>query len=51
MTCGLELGDVYSATIEGVNAQAEGKSILGMAVLMWISHGEELLKRMSSTTL
>ena len=44
MTDGLELGDVYGATIERIKAQAGDKSRLGMAALMWISHAKRLLK-------
>ena len=40
MTDGLELGDVYGATVERIKAQDGGKSRLGAAVLMWISHAE-----------
>ena len=38
MTTGLELGDVYGATIERIKAQGGDKSRLGMTTLMWISH-------------
>ena len=44
MTDGLELGDVYGATIERIKAQAGDKSRLGMAALMWISHAERPLE-------
>ena len=44
MTDGLELGDVYGATIERIKAQAGDKSRLGMAALMWISHAERPLQ-------
>ena len=44
MTDGLELGDVYGATIERIKAQDGGKSRLGMAALMWISHAERPLQ-------
>ena len=44
MTGGLELGDVYSATIELIRAQDGDKSTLGMAALMWISHAERPLQ-------
>ena len=40
MTDGLELEDVYGATIERIKAQDGGKSRLGMTALMWISHAE-----------
>ena len=40
MTDGLELGDIYGATIERIKAQDGGKSRLGMTALMWISHAE-----------
>ena len=44
MTDGLELGDVYGATIERVMAQDGDKSRLGMAALMWISQAERPLQ-------
>ena len=44
MANGLELGDVYGATIERINAQDGDKSRLGMAALMWISHAERPLQ-------
>ena len=44
MTNGLELGDVYGATIERIKAQDGDKSRLGMATLMWISHAERPLR-------
>jgi len=44
MTAGLELGDVYNATIERIKEQDGDKSRLGMAALMWISHAERPLK-------
>ena len=44
MTDGLESGDVYGATIERIKAQDGGKSRLGMAALMWISHAERPLR-------
>ena len=44
MANGLELEDVYGATIERINAQYGDKSILGMAALMWISHVERPLR-------
>ena len=40
MTGGLELGDVYGATISRIKAQDGDKSRLGMTALMWISHAE-----------
>ena len=43
MTTGLELGDVYGATIERIKAQDGDKWRLGMAALMWISHAERPL--------
>ena len=43
MTTGLELGDVYGATVERIKAQDGDKSRLGMATLMWISHAERPL--------
>ena len=44
MTSGLELGDVYGATIERIKAQGGDKSRLGMTALMWISHAERPLQ-------
>ena len=44
MTGGLELGDVYGATIERIKAQDGDRSRLGMTALMWISHAERLLR-------
>ena len=43
MTGGVELGDVYGATIERIRAQDGDKSRLGMAALMWVSHAERPL--------
>jgi len=44
MANGLELGDVYAATIERIKAQDGDKSRLGMTALMWISHAERPLR-------
>ena len=44
MADGLDLGDVYSATIARIKAQNGDKSRLGMAALMWISHAERPLR-------
>ena len=44
MTNGLELGDVYDATIERIKAQDGDKSRLGMTALMWISYAERPLR-------
>ena len=44
MTNGLELGDVYGATIERIKAQDGDKSRLGITALMCISHAERLLR-------
>ena len=43
MADGLELGDIYSATIERIGAQNGDKSRLGMAALIRISHAERPL--------
>jgi len=40
MTNGLELGDIYGATIKRIQGQDGDKSRLGMTTLMWISHAE-----------
>jgi len=44
MTNGLELEDVYGATIERIKAQDGDKSRLGMTTLMWISHAKRPLQ-------
>ena len=44
MTSGLELGDVYGATIERIKVQDGDKPRLGMTVLMWINHAERPLQ-------
>ena len=44
MTGGLELGDLYGATIARIKAQDGNQSRLGMAALMWISHAERPLQ-------
>jgi len=43
MTDGLELGDVYGATVERIKAQDGDKSRLGMTALMWVSNAERPL--------
>ena len=44
MTNGLELEDVYGATIERIKTQDGDKSRLGMEALMWISNAERPLR-------
>ena len=44
MTRGLDLGDLYGATIERMKKQGGEKTRLGVAALMWISHPERLLQ-------
>jgi len=44
ITEGLDLKDVYSATLERIKEQGGEKTRLGMAALMWISHSEQLLQ-------
>ena len=44
MAEGLDLKDVYGATIERIREQGGEKAGLGMAALMWISHSERLLQ-------
>lgn len=44
MTDGLELGDVYGATIEWIKAQYGDKLRLWITVPMWFSHAEWQLK-------
>ena len=43
ITDGLGLGDAYCTTIERITAQGAGKSRLGIAALMWVSHAERPL--------
>ena len=43
MTDGLGWGEAYSSTIERIKAQGEGKSRIGVATLMWLSHAERPL--------
>jgi len=40
MTSGLGLDSAYDATLGRIKGQGKGKSALGMAALMWISHSE-----------
>ena len=44
MTEGLDLKDVYGATLERIKEQGGGKARLGKAALMWVSHSERLLQ-------
>ena len=44
MSNGLELRDVYGATIERIKAQDGDKPRLGMTALIWISHAERPLR-------
>jgi len=44
VTDGLELGDVYGATLDRIRGLGGEKARLGMAALMWISHAERPLK-------
>jgi len=41
---GLDLKDVYGATLERIKEQGGEKSRLGMAALMWVSHSGRLLQ-------
>jgi len=43
-TDGLGWADAYGSTIERIKAQDEGKSGLGLAALMWVSHAERQLR-------
>ena len=40
MTNGLGLDGAYDATLDRIKSQGKGKSALGIAALMWISHSE-----------
>ena len=44
ITQGLDLKDVYGATIERIKEQGGEKARLGMRALMWISHSERILQ-------
>jgi len=44
ITEGLNLKDVYSATLQRIKEQGGEKARLGMRALMWISHSERLLQ-------
>src|SRR5437879_1026367 len=44
ITDGLDLKDVYGATVDRIKKLGVEKARLGMAVLMWISHSERLLQ-------
>jgi len=44
MKSNLGFGGAYGATLERIKAQGEGKSRLGMAILMWISHSKRVLQ-------
>jgi len=44
MTKGDGLGDAYAATLSRIKAQHRSRSILGMQVLMWVSHSERPLR-------
>jgi len=44
MTEGLNLKDVYGATLARIKEQGGKRTRLGMAALMWISHSERLLQ-------
>jgi len=44
MAGGLELGDIYDATIERIKAQDGDNSGPGIAALRWITHAEWLLR-------
>src|SRR5258708_4598442 len=44
ITQGLDLKDVYGATLERIKEQGGEKTRLGMATLMWISHSERILQ-------
>ena len=44
MTEGVDLKDVYGATLERIREEGGAKTRLGMAALMWVSHSERLLQ-------
>ena len=43
-TAGADLGSVYDQTLERIRKQEDGRSNLGMGVLMWVSHAERPLR-------
>jgi len=44
MTKGDGLGDAYAATLSRIKAQHRSRSLLGVQVLMWVSHSERPLR-------
>jgi len=44
MTSGLGLDSAYNATLGRIKSQGKGRSALGMAALMWISHSERPMR-------
>ena len=44
MTSGLGLDGAYDATLDRIKGQGKGKSVLGMAALMWISCSERPMR-------
>src|SRR5437588_7536756 len=44
ITDGLDLKNVYGATLERIKGQGGEKARIGMAALMWISHSKRLLQ-------
>jgi len=43
MSNGQDVGDVYTATLERIRAQGEGRARLGMDAIMWIAYSERPL--------
>ena len=43
MSKGQNVGDVYTATLERIRAQGEGRARLGMKAIMWIAYSERPL--------
>jgi len=43
MSSGQDVGDVYTATLERIRAQGEGRARLGMDAIMWIAYSERPL--------
>jgi len=44
MSNGQDVGDVYTATLERIRAQGEGRARLGMDAIMWIAYSERPLE-------
>jgi len=44
ISCGQDVGDVYTATLERIRTQGEDRARLGMDAIMWIAYSEQPLE-------